>query len=318
MDNDHLLEYVSIVMDLEKDKFIQSQAIEQLDQTVVSMQNEKASNEAAIKNTVVEYDLNSIRVQPKDPSFLLYLFLISLGFIPGGLLHEAGVPEKPSAVICVIGAVVVLICCILHDRGRYQKEEAKLLKEKRAEVMRTLENNRKLNQQRRERNQALALSIPTVQKEREVLAVTNNDTETLLNKYYSLNIIPVQYRNLVAVCSFYDYLSAGRTFSIRMNVETHDEGAVNIFEREQRMGLIISKLDEIVCNLQSLREEQRALRYAIEDGNRITHSLLENIASGIGETNDNLTSIQYQNEQSLKNQQYMTAAAYQYYTKSFG
>lgn len=325
MNDKMLLEYVSIVMDLEKDKYSQSQAIKQLEQNVASMKAEKEKNEAAIKNTVTEYDLNAVEVQPEGHGCLFYAFLLFLGYVLSTFFDSILSPllscinpnqTSSTLVAYILGflvAVILIICYIIKDK----KEPARLLEKKKKEIEQSLENNKKLNQKRMQRNYSLGFSIPKVQKEREVLVATNNETETLLQKYYALNVIPEAYRNLVAVCSFYSYLSAGRTYTIRMNVQTHDEGAVNIFEREQKMGLIISKLDQVVHNLQALREEQSALRYAIEEGNRVTHSLLEKVDAGIGRANNNLACIRYQKDQELKYQQYMASAAYQYYTKSF-
>ena len=98
-------------------------------------------------------------------------------------------------------------------------------------------------------------------------------TKSAINALYSINIIHPKYRDMVAVCSFYDYFDTGRC-----NAFTGPGGAYDTYETdlrfnriENKLDVIISKLDEIIANQQYLgmliRESNNAL-YRIEQQNK--------------------------------------------------
>lgn len=97
-----------------------------------------------------------------------------------------------------------------------------------------------------------------------------DETVQVLNQYYSKDIIFPKYRNLVAICSFYEYFMSGRCDTL-----TGHEGAYNIFENEARLERICTKLDEVVQRLEDIKANQYVLYDAIQEGNRITERLVE-------------------------------------------
>lgn len=97
-----------------------------------------------------------------------------------------------------------------------------------------------------------------------------DETVQVLNQYYSKDIIFPKYRNLIAICSFYEYFMSGRC-----NTLTGHEGAYNIFENEVRLERICTKLDEVVERLEDIKSNQYVLYDAIQEGNRITERLVE-------------------------------------------
>lgn len=96
------------------------------------------------------------------------------------------------------------------------------------------------------------------------------ETVYVLEEYYTKDIIFPKYRNLVAVCSFYEYFMSGRC-----NALTGHEGAYNIFENEVRLERICTKLDEVVQKLEEIKANQYVLYDAIQEGNRIMQRVLE-------------------------------------------
>ena len=95
-------------------------------------------------------------------------------------------------------------------------------------------------------------------------AVKNlSDTCNIRNRFYNQNIIHPKYRNLVAVCSLYEYFETGRC-----NTLTGHEGAYNIYEKEIRLNRIIMQLDEVIENLNKIRSTQYELFQAINTCNR--------------------------------------------------
>lgn len=97
-----------------------------------------------------------------------------------------------------------------------------------------------------------------------------DETVQILYQYYSKDIIFPKYRNLIAICSFYEYFMSGRC-----NTLTGHEGAYNIFENEVRLERICTKLDEVVQRLEDIKANQYVLYDAIQEGNRITEQLVE-------------------------------------------
>lgn len=79
-------------------------------------------------------------------------------------------------------------------------------------------------------------------------------TKDALEKAYGMNIIYPKYRNYVAVCSFYDYISSG----ICCRLDGSD-GAYNKFDIESRMDKIITQLDTVIKNLELIRSNQYKL-----------------------------------------------------------
>ena len=61
----------------------------------------------------------------------------------------------------------------------------------------------------------------------------------------------------------YEYLASGRCSQL----EGH-EGAYNIYEQELRLGIIISKLDDIIDRLDEIKDSQYALVSAVREGNQ--------------------------------------------------
>lgn len=80
------------------------------------------------------------------------------------------------------------------------------------------------------------------------------ETEELLEELYSLDIIFPKYRNLPAICMFYEYFASGRCTEL-----SGPNGAYNLYETELRQNVIIDKLDAILGSLEDIRQNQYIL-----------------------------------------------------------
>lgn len=98
------------------------------------------------------------------------------------------------------------------------------------------------------------------------------NTERILKQYYDRNILFPKYRNLIAVSSIYEYLQSGRCSTLEGY-----EGAYNIFENELRLNLIVTKLDDIIYRLDSIRDNQYMLYDAINRGNHTSEKLFQSL-----------------------------------------
>lgn len=97
-----------------------------------------------------------------------------------------------------------------------------------------------------------------------------NASKERLAEIYAYNIIFPKYRNLIMVCSLYEYICAGRCAQLEGS-----DGGYNILETEIRLDRIITNMDSIIEKLDDIKQGQFALHRAIRESNR----RLEEIAS---------------------------------------
>ncbi len=71
------------------------------------------------------------------------------------------------------------------------------------------------------------------------------------NLLYASDVVFSKYRNIVALSTFYEYLSSGRCRSL----EGH-EGAYNIYENELRQNVIIGQLSNVLTELEKIKQNQ--------------------------------------------------------------
>ena len=91
-----------------------------------------------------------------------------------------------------------------------------------------------------------------------------------LEQIYSYGVIYPKYRNFVMVSSLYEYICAGRCDTL----EGH-EGAYNILETEIRLNYIIIQLDRVISLLNQIKDHQYLLYSAIQEANQHAAQLLE-------------------------------------------
>ena len=307
-----LLNYLSYIIDLEKDCYAQKKIIEQLNAQINSNKNEKVNNEQKIRETVVVYNDNDVKTAKRSFGWFTKYYFCCFGAMAGIVI---GQQTGNTTLGFIVGAFGVIgIYAIM--KAMEKKDTKKATEEQREEWKKTVAANKMLNASRTQRNQELAVWIPRLESERNKIKQIYLETKSTLEQLYAVGIIPEKYRYFVAVCSFYDYVTSGRTYSICKSETTFDEGAVNLYEKDLQFGLIMDKLDSIISNLQLLRTEQQEIRRSIEEGNKLTHNLLTNINNNIGKVNENLDVIKFQNDQQLKCQQYMSSVAYHNYMSS--
>ena len=104
------------------------------------------------------------------------------------------------------------------------------------------------------------------------LAETETTLKASLYTLYSQNVIYAKYRNFVAVATLFEYIDSGRCFQLE-----GPNGAYNLYEGELRSDVIISSLNNIISNLEAIRNNQYTLYQSIENANATTRELLLNI-----------------------------------------
>lgn len=160
-----------------------------------------------------------------------------------------------------------LICAVVPPILSYSKSTSSYKKEFR-------EKKQMLNRAEEKANYELSVVAPVIRDELNVVARNYHNTKEVLQKLYDLDVIYSKYRNMVAVCAFYEYILSGRCTQL----EGH-EGAINIYESEIRLNRIICQLDDVLASLDEIKETQRELFNVISDANVRTQRLLESTVS---------------------------------------
>lgn len=99
------------------------------------------------------------------------------------------------------------------------------------------------------------------------------ESESLLNDFYSVGLIYPKYRSLIPMASISEYFEAGRCSTLGE--------AYNIFEMERKLGTIIDKLDEI-------SSQQRLVYEAVEASDKT----IQNMSQAVNRLSNSAYSIQ--------------------------
>lgn len=106
-----------------------------------------------------------------------------------------------------------------------------------------------------------------------------HESERTLQRYYSKDIIFPKYRNLPALTMIYEYLSTGRCSEL-----TGPNGAYNLYESELRQNTIISQLNIVISQLESIRYNQYVLYEEVRKINYNTQIIASEITAIRGYT----------------------------------
>lgn len=106
-------------------------------------------------------------------------------------------------------------------------------------------------------------------------------SKELLEKIYSVDIIFPKYRNMVAMCTMYEYFASGRCTEL-----TGANGAYNLYEAELRQNLIINQLEAVNVNLDQVKQNQYVLYQGIVEANQALHEISTDVKSVVNATYD--------------------------------
>lgn len=204
------------------------------------------------------------------------------------LFHIEATWEQALSVSLVVAIVCTAyqLCKTLSEENRKNKE----IQEKNAQKKRAYQNQVESYKKALAANQLKRQQDETYRKTKTIFLQSQQkevekglaESKICLQKIYEKNIIFPKYRNLVMVCSLYEYICAGRCTEL----EGH-EGAYNILETEIRLDRIISQLDFIVANLEQIKRNQFMLYSAVQESNQ----RLSQITGAIGDMSASLDNI---------------------------
>lgn len=106
-------------------------------------------------------------------------------------------------------------------------------------------------------------------------------TRALLDKLYAMDIIFPKYRNMIAMCTIYEYFASGRCTEL-----TGPTGAYNLYEAELRQNIVINQLELVNANLEQIRQNQYILYQGIAETNRALTDISASVKGILAVTSD--------------------------------
>ena len=278
MTSAQLTEYLKQVSSLEtsvyKQTEIQKQAMNDLSMPIVyKKQIEKPPRQHITAPTAPTFAFSDVGNYPIANGIAL-LALLS-GFVCGILFEGEGfIAYLICLAVAVATMLVSLFRALLEYRKNVREYPAKLVK-----------YNQACEKNAREYEEALLeYKYQSMIAEKQFAAETSaahyvyqlasdevakldgplQETKTLLEQIYSADIIFQKYRNMVAMCTMYEYFASGRCTEL-----VGPTGAYNLYEAELRQNLIINQLELVNENIEQVKQNQFVLYQSISETNQL-------------------------------------------------
>jgi len=288
MKTDRLKEYLEIVVDVEKNIFLQNKLLSEIRQEIETLKLPKILPDPEYPKEPQE---KYIPAPPSIPSPLKEVVIITVKSIVGGYGLMAGVGLITLLIAMMVDADWPVIFCIFppiiwirhcirtgrqkmqghaQTRIKYQQELEQAQSEYQEKVKQyqqmvkeypeiLKENERKRQQDTADRQAKIVYLQKQVKEIKDGLDISQKH----LQKIYDEDIIFPKYRNLPMVCSLYEYICSERCDKLVGN-----NGAYNILEVEIRMDRLISQMDLVIAHLEQIQRNQFMLYSALQECNR--------------------------------------------------
>lgn len=107
------------------------------------------------------------------------------------------------------------------------------------------------------------------------------DAKRLLAQLYKKDVIFVKYRNMIAICTMYEYFASGRCTEL-----TGANGAYNMYEQELRQNRIIDQLEQVNNNLEQIKHNQYILYQTISETNQALQEIATEVKTIVNAVTD--------------------------------
>lgn len=285
-----LTKYVSTILELETHK--------RTLRTTESYLKEEI-NRLANTSTIPlpEKEKVTVEIAPNDSSTsfanVFYGFLI----VMGALILFLAFDHQQEIAPLIIGPLLAVagIMGMFHSSTKKEREYDERLKKAKQEA--ELKFSQACEEYQKKRDLEREISEHEIAKIEPDLATIHQlrvKTESLLKKYYGLNIIHKSYRDIIPIASFYHYLSTGMCSELK-----GPDGCYRLYEWEVFQKMIIAKLDQVIEQLEILNERQAELKQALMDSNAAIKELTSYVC-GIGNENRQHHAIMQYNQQRIE------------------
>lgn len=265
MSKEELLTHIKAAIDLETDIAIQKSIISKYEQQceIIKPQLEQESAEKRPPLFLEKYiGYLPKKYQKKYDKFPfvplgLGLLLIIFTFIIAitGDYHN-GPFTAICTFVCIFSCIIFAPCLywniqIHKENIQKQQKYQSTLSQYNAYLQEVNERNKDLQDQY---NHEFDTWRNNASSNRELLSSHLQNTQDLLDKLYAQNFIYEKYRNLPALTCIYEYLQIGRCDEL-----SGPHGAYNIYEDEIRKDTMISQLNQVIENLEQIKQSQYML-----------------------------------------------------------
>ncbi len=240
-----LMEYLSTVSELEKEKYTQENLIKKLRGQVRKLGIAKEIQKPMEVFPDTSYKRNAVGIGFS----IAALSVLVGGFVAPGpfwikLLVGIGIGVGAAILAAVLGCVA-------------SKSKAKKINDARAKeyadaVYRDMERCEKEEEEKK----LLVEDINTVK-------ATLKETTSTLEQLYELNVVYNKYWDPVPIATFYEYLKSGRCDTLGGY-----EGAYNRYEDELKMDRIVGRLDIVIQKLDQVVKNQYYLACSMREANK--------------------------------------------------
>lgn len=285
-----LTKYVSTILQLETHK-----------RTLRTTESylKKEINRLANTSTIPlpEKEKVTVEIVPNDSSTsfanVFYGFLI----VMGALILFLAFDHQQEIAPLIIGPLLAVagIMGMFHSSTKKEREYDERLKKAKQDA--ELKFSQACEEYQKKRDLEREMSEHEISKIEPDLATIHQlrvKTESLLKKYYELNIIHKSYRDIIPIASFYHYLSTGICSELK-----GPDGCYRLYESEVLQKIIIAKLDQVIEQLEILNERQAELKQALMDSNAAVKELTSYVR-GIGNENRQHHAIMQYNQQRIE------------------
>ncbi len=283
-------EYLSIILDMEKNIYIQRQTITKLENEFDSLGKAQNIKAPSCKNAYGDYGgaiLSTGRIIGIIGGIItmIILFLTHkiniLSFFGWILVGTALAFVEAFVGGLIIGPIIEFIS-VKRKQNEYNKYYRLRLKEYDDLISRDKERVKKELFQKR-----------SIYPQIKLLLDKYNDSKQCLRKLYDYNIIYPKYQNIIAVASFFEYFDSGRC-----NQLTGHGGAYDVYENEIKFNRIVNKLDLVIEKLDKIADNQLELANVLYQANKKIDSLNDSVVRAsqqISSSIENQTAIQSYN-----------------------
>lgn len=307
-----LIKYLKCVKGLETSLYSQKHALEKM-----KKETQKCQNESTRRHIPHEIE-KKVGTDHSSLEIFFGRFAIAIGIALAcvALLGSLGSDINAAMMLCLpigIGCGILWgFCDVANIRERNLIERTR-------ESDRVKNVNARIDMQNEE-NEKKAIAATNrkvvVDAEIEFLEKSIANVSEHLQNYYDLDVIYPKYRGLVYICSMYEYLESGRCESLM-----GPYGAYNLLENDIKFARVVEKMENIVSNLEQIKENQNELYYAIRETNNQLDKLdasLKSISTAISEGNainqdikQSIGNIEYNSKISAESEQF--TAAYHFF-----
>ncbi|MBQ8133328.1 MAG: hypothetical protein IJ192_02805 [Clostridia bacterium] len=275
---DKLLKYMEIVLDLEKNIYVQKNTMKNMIPLMSNLGISKSFKKPTRKiiysseffGIFIFFFFKSIPI-----ALIIGLVLLFISAIIYSVSFQNTLDSKSYFITIIIFMiiiyVVVLISFMITLKKNYQTSKDEAEKEYENNIA---NYNYYINSDKKRVETEIIQQKYMKQQYDTIMKLCNKEQEKL-NELYSYNILAPGYRNMIAVSSIYEYLKDGRTRSLE--VDGGDKGAYNIFREEQLLNRIITNTDVIIKKLDILIDNQRELYFALQEANQSINYLTESV-----------------------------------------